>query len=207
MDQKNDEQCTWYSHLVPGAGGHGVMDLSQRELGSKTTIMWVFQTSEPLSSLPIAKWPKNNLQIHFTSSQWIKRMRNCASDTVIWSLVVMECWIFHRESLGQKQHSCTGEFFRLLSHNPPCQWPNDPRITCKSISPAPNGSKEWWTVHLRWSFDPWWSWSVGFVTGRAWVKNNSHRWVFQFSEPQSSLPMAKWPKNNLQIHFTSSQWI
>jgi hypothetical protein len=36
----------------------------------------------------------------------------------------------------------TGEFFRLLSHNPPCEWPNDPRITCKSISPAPNGSKE-----------------------------------------------------------------
>jgi hypothetical protein len=34
------------------------------------------------------------------------------------------------------------EFFRLLSHNPPCQWPNDPRITCKSISPAPNGSKQ-----------------------------------------------------------------
>jgi hypothetical protein len=37
----------------------------------------------------------------------------------------------------------TGEFFRLLSHNPPCQWPtNDPKINCKSISPAPNGSKE-----------------------------------------------------------------
>jgi hypothetical protein len=36
----------------------------------------------------------------------------------------------------------TGEFFRLPSHNPPCQWPNDPRTTHKSILPAPNGSKE-----------------------------------------------------------------
>jgi hypothetical protein len=48
-------------------------------------------------------------------------------------------WIFiFLPRLGAK----TGEFFRLLSHTPPCQWPNDPRITCKSISPAPNGSKE-----------------------------------------------------------------
>jgi hypothetical protein len=30
------------------------------------------------------------------------------------------------------------EFFRLLSLNPPCQWPNNPtRITRKSILPAP----------------------------------------------------------------------
>jgi hypothetical protein len=92
---------------------------------------------------------------------------------------------------------------RLLSHNTHCQWPNDPRITCKSISPAPNGSKKWWTVVLRWSSGLWQSWSVGFVA-EAWCKN---RWGFQTSEQQYSLPMAKWPKNNLQIHFTSSQWI
>jgi hypothetical protein len=47
---------------------------------------------------------------------------------------VLDLW----SRLGAK----TGEFFRLPSHNPPCQWPNDPRITCKSISLAPNGSKE-----------------------------------------------------------------
>jgi hypothetical protein len=45
---------------------------------------------------------------------------------------------FVAERLGEKP----GKFFRLLSHNPPCQWPNGPRITCKSISTAPNRSKE-----------------------------------------------------------------
>jgi hypothetical protein len=60
---------------------------------------------------------------------------------------VLDLW----PRLGAK----TGEFLRLLSHNPPCQWPNDPRITCKSISPAPIGSKEWWTVVLRRSSGPW----------------------------------------------------
>jgi hypothetical protein len=42
--------------------------------------------------------------------------------------------------VGKTAGATTSEFFRLLSHNPPCQWPNDPRITCKFIPPAPNGS-------------------------------------------------------------------
>jgi hypothetical protein len=67
-------------------------------------------------------------------------MMDSGPEMVIWSVVVMECYgfLFFDPRHGAK----TGEFFSLLSHNPPCQWPNDPRITCKSISPAPNGSKE-----------------------------------------------------------------
>jgi hypothetical protein len=56
----------------------------------------------------MAKWPKNNLQIHFTSSQWIKRMMNSAPEMVILSLVVMECWIcFWLEGVRRFESSVT----------------------------------------------------------------------------------------------------
>jgi hypothetical protein len=224
---------------------------------------------------------------------------------VIWSLVVMECWICHRDSLWVTNNSHIGEFFRLLSHNPPCQWPNDPRITCKSISPAPNGSiteiviwslvvmecwicvqdlgqKQVWVFHLvsfvrvrtcpqsllrgqapclhrkcqemsghvvkrrpqilssrpslkdipwtlgvfvdiSWTFEDIFelcsmSGQIGMSTKISVIcpvrghvadmsRTNKTK-VFQTSNSHhASLPMAKWPKNNLQIHFTSSQWI
>jgi hypothetical protein len=80
---------------------------------------------------------KNHLQIHFTSSQWIKRIMNSGPEMVIWSVAVVEFWICGRD-LGQKQVSFS-----------------DFRAT---ILPA-NGQ------------------------------------------------MTQEYKNNLQIHFTSSQWI
>jgi hypothetical protein len=47
---------------------------------------------------------KNHLQIHFTSSQWIKRMMKSGPEMVIWSVAVVEFWICGRD-LGQKQVS------------------------------------------------------------------------------------------------------
>jgi hypothetical protein len=75
--------------------------------------------------------------ISLAPSQWIKRMMNSGpGEMVIWLVVVLECWICSR-ALGAKGKTAV-EFFRLLSHNRLSQWPNVPRITCKSISPAPS---------------------------------------------------------------------
>jgi hypothetical protein len=71
--------------------------------------------------------------------------------------------------LGQKQESF--QTSKPQSSLPMAKWPKITRITRKSISPAPNGSKEWWTVVLRWSSGPWRSWSVGFMA-ETWGKTS-----------------------------------
>jgi hypothetical protein len=59
-------------------------------------------------------------------------MMNSGPEMFFWSVVVVGCWI-HGRDLGQKQK--TIEFFRLLSHNPFCQWPNNDDLLWGFISP------------------------------------------------------------------------
>jgi hypothetical protein len=85
-------------------------------------------------------------------------------------MVCVSCGVLDLWSrLGAK----TGEFFRLLSHNPPCQWPNDP----KNYLQIHFTSSQWIQRIMtnsagpeRWSSGLWGPWGVGFVAD-TWGKN------------------------------------
>jgi hypothetical protein len=102
LDQKNDEQWSLDGHLV--RGGCKVLDLWQRLGGQKQVSFYRL-----LNHNPPCQWPNDPrimLQIHFNSSQWIKKMMNSGPETVIWTVAVMKCWICG-QNLGQKQVGCS----------------------------------------------------------------------------------------------------
>jgi hypothetical protein len=80
-----------------------VLDLWPR-LGAKQVSFSDFLATILPANAQMTQEYKNNLQIHFTSPQWIKRMMNSGSEMVIWFVAVVECWICGRD-LGQKQES------------------------------------------------------------------------------------------------------
>jgi hypothetical protein len=87
-----------------------------RDLGQKQVSFSDFRATILPANGQMTQDYKNNPQIHFTSSQWIKRMMNSGPEMVIWSVVVMECWICGRD-LGQKQVSFSDFLATILPAN------------------------------------------------------------------------------------------
>jgi hypothetical protein len=70
-----------------------VLDLWPR-LGAKTGEFSDFRATILPANGQMTQDYKNNPQIHFTSPQWIERMMNSGPEMVIWSVAVVECWIY-----------------------------------------------------------------------------------------------------------------
>jgi DNA-directed RNA polymerase subunit N (RpoN/RPB10) len=127
---------------------------------------------------------KNNLQIHFTSSQWIKRMMDSGPEMVIWSVVVVECWICGRD-LGQKHVSFSDFRATILPAEGQMTQEYKNNLQIHFTSPQ-------WIKRMMKSGPEMVIWFVAVV--ECWICGRDlgqKQESFQTSEPQSSLPMAK----------------